>query len=83
LTSVRRVGGSSLTRHQLDAFARFVGRHADLFQVRGLFVARHRPWSWIQVIFSFGKIEPRSILLMSPWPVPVFSASSAWVSRLS
>jgi hypothetical protein len=72
-----------LTRHQLDAFARLVGRRVDLFQVRGLSVSRYRPWSWIQAVFSFGKIEPPSILLMSPWSMPVFSASPAWVSRLS
>jgi hypothetical protein len=30
-------------------------------------------------VFSFGKIEPRSILLMSPWSMPVFSARSIWV----
>ena len=34
-------------------------------------------------VFSFEKIDPHSILLVSPWSMPVFSASSAWVSRFS
>ena len=72
-----------LTRFSADAFARFVGRRADLLQVQGFSVAQLRSWSWIQAVFSYGKSEPRSIPLMSPWLVPVCSASPAWVSRLS